>query len=206
MVFNYTKNYQFATRIHIEDTILETIQETLLLGVMVTSDLSWHKNTKMLIQRSYSRMPILRKLYSFRIPIKDLVSIYIMYIRNVLEQSCVVWHSSLTEEDKIKLERVQKASLRIIMSDAYLNYENALQKLNLETLDQRRMQLCEKFAKSCLKSTHTSNMFPVNVQYNQDRLQKKSEYYKVQFARTERLRVSAIPYMQRILNSEENKI
>ena len=129
-----------------------------------------------------------------------------MYIRNVLEQSCVVWHSSLTEEDKIKLERVQKASLRIIMSDAYLNYENALQKLNLETLDQRRMQLCEKFAKSCLKSTYTSNMFPVNVQYNQDRIQKQSENYKVQFARTERLKVSAIPYMQRLLNSEGNKI
>ena len=53
----------------------------------------------------------------------------------------------------------------------------------LELLDQRRIQLCEKFAKSCLKSSHTSTMFPVNVQYNHDRIQKKSENYKVQFAR-----------------------
>ena len=78
------------------------------------------------------------------------------------------------------------------------------EKLHLESLDQRRIQLCEKFAKSCLKSSHTSTMFPVNVQYNHDRIQKKSENYKVQFARTERLRKSAIPYMQRLLNSEEN--
>ena len=159
MIFNYTVNFQFTTRLHIEDTLLEIIQETMLLGVMITSNLSWHENTKMLIKRSYARMPILRKLYSFNIPIKDLVTIYIMYIRNILEQSCVVWHSSLTEEDKIKLERVQKASLRIIMGDTYLNYENALQELNLETLDQRRI-LCEKFAKSCLNSRGNQNEHP----------------------------------------------
>ena len=118
-----------------------------------------------------------------------------MYIRNLLEQSCVVWHSSLTVEDKTKLERVQKASLRIILSDEYSGYEHALQQLRLETLDQRRIQLCLKFAKSCLKNPQTSSMFPVNAHG-------KREKYQVQYARTERLKQSAIPYMQRLLNNQ----
>ena len=31
MVFNYTRNYQFATRVHLDHTLLETIHETTLL-------------------------------------------------------------------------------------------------------------------------------------------------------------------------------
>ena len=86
MIFNYTVNFQFTTRLHIEDTLLEIIQETMLLGVMITSNLSWHENTKMLIKRSYARMPILRKLYSFNIPIKDLVTICLLYTSDAADE------------------------------------------------------------------------------------------------------------------------
>ena len=108
MIFNYTNNYQFATRIKINETILETLEQTKLLGVMISSDLTWRENTKMLIRKAYGRMEIIRKLYKFNISIGDLVKIYIIYIRCLLEQSCVVWSSSITEEETANLERVQK--------------------------------------------------------------------------------------------------
>ena len=62
---------------------------------------------------------------------KDLVLIYISYIRSLLEQSCVVWHSSLTEADSEKLERVQKVSLRIILKDSYECYDQQESSLSL---------------------------------------------------------------------------
>ena len=46
MVFNYTRNYQFSTRIMLNGSLLDTINETLLLGTVITSDLKWHKNTE----------------------------------------------------------------------------------------------------------------------------------------------------------------
>ena len=208
MVFNYTYNYQFSTRLYIEEVLIEIISETKLLGVIIRSDLSWHSNTKMLIKKAYSRMTILRKLYSFKIPVKDLVTIYITYIRCLLEQSCVLWHSSLTEENRNTLERVQKVSLRIIMGDEYSCYEDALKLANLETLEERRTFLCLEFAKSCIKSPSTCSMFPQNDSQRQEQKRnchsKYKEKYKVQYARTDRLYKSAIPYMQRLLNSEAN--
>ena len=153
-------------------------------------------------------MTILRKLYSFKIPVKDLVTIYITYIRCLLEQSCVLWHSSLTEENRNTLERVQKVSLRIIMGDEYSCYEDALKLANLETLEERRTFLCLEFAKSCIKSPSTCSMFPQNDSQRQEQKRnchsKYKEKYKVQYARTDRLYNSAIPYMQRLLNSEAN--
>ena len=40
MIFDYTKNYQFSTRLKIYIHNLETINETKLLGTIITSDLT----------------------------------------------------------------------------------------------------------------------------------------------------------------------
>ena len=199
MIFNQSVNYQFSTRLFIEETLLEIINETKLLGLQLSSDLSWTKNTNILVRKSYARLTILRKLYSFNIPVKDLVIIYISYIRSLLEQSCVVWHSSLTQADSDKLERVQKVSLRIILKDSYECYEQALIRTELETLKDRRTKLCLKFAKSSAKNTFTADMFPEKEQHLHD--VRNREKYDIQFARTWRLYQSAIPYMQRLLNN-----
>ena len=113
-------------------------------------------------------MTILRKLYGFKVPIKDLITIYVAYIRSLLELSCVVWHSSLTEKDSDKLERVQKVGLRIILKDGYVSYEKALQMTGLQTLKNRRELLCLNFAWSALKSTLSQSMFPRNKAWNQE--------------------------------------
>ena len=55
-------------------------------------------NTQMLVKKGFQRMLILHKLYSFKVHTSYLVKIYILYIRSILEQSCVTWHFSLTED------------------------------------------------------------------------------------------------------------
>ena len=123
-----------------------------------------------------------------------------------MEQSSVVWHSSLTQKCKSKLERVQKSALRVIFGHRYINYSDALEKLNLQTLDERRKNLCLKFAKKCLIVEKLKKMFPLNVKLHNMR-KRHNERYKVNKSMTERYKSSAIPYMQRLLNeSERNKI
>ena len=82
-----------------QNEVIDIIKETKLLGVMISDDLSWDSNTSFLVKRSNARMRLLHKLVDFKIPQSDLVNIYTPYIRSILEQSCQVWHSSLTLEN-----------------------------------------------------------------------------------------------------------
>ena len=72
--------------------------------------------------------------------------------KNILEQSAVVWHFSLTGENKQDLERVQKTSLKIILKGRYKDYNSALDILDLEDLNTRRDRLCQKFAKQSARN------------------------------------------------------
>ena len=86
------------------------------------------------------------------------------------------------------------------MKEDYISYENALVKTNLESLIERRETLCLRFAKACLKTDEVSSMFPLNdVDYNIETIGR--EQFRVIMAHTERLRRSAIPHMQRLLNA-----
>ena len=62
-------------------------------------------------------------------------------------------NSGLTEESSQDLERIQKTALKIIMQEEYISSENALNKLDLGNLVDRRESLCLQFAKTCLKMT-----------------------------------------------------
>ena len=145
-------------------------------------------------------MIIIRKLYSFKVEQSDLLNIYILYIRSILEQSCQVWHYDITQEEVLDLERVQKCAFRIILQDDYLSYEHALQTLEMDTLKARRDILCLKFAKSCVKHPKAKGMFPLNTAT--DFYTRERETFYVQHAETSRLRDSTIPQLQRALNAE----
>ena len=144
-------------------------------------------------------MQMLHHLVKYGVPHEDLVLIYILFIRSLLEQSAVVWHSGLTEENRTDLERVQKTCLKIIFGDAYINYESALTKAGLQNLDDRRNSLCLKFAKNCIKNKNTKHMFPVRENYTNAET-RFPEVYQVQHANTERLKKSPLIFMQNLLN------
>ena len=204
MIFNFTNDHQFATRVLMNNKEIQEIQETKLLGVYVNNKLNWDQNTKFLVQKANAKMRLLHKLVKFGVPQEDLKVIYILYIRSHLEQSCQVWHSSLTSENVTDLERVQKNALRIILQERYLTYTNALEVLALDSLYDRREKLCLLFAKKCLKSKNhqVSSMFPLNdIQTSMET--RASEKYHVNMAKTERYKNSSIPYMQRLLNNSK---
>ena len=83
-------------------------------------------------------MELLRKVASFGTPTEDLKTIYILFVRSILEQSAVVWHSSQTEENRSDLERVQKSAMKIIQQVTYKGCKTSLAQLGLETLESRR--------------------------------------------------------------------
>ena len=144
-------------------------------------------------------MELLRRVASFGASEEDLKNIYISFIRSQLEQSAVVWHSSLTEENRNDLERIQRSALKIIKRGRYKSYRKSLEELNLDTLEERRETLCLNFALRALKNEKMKHMFPLRNRKN--RIQtRNSEMFEVQKANTDRLKKFALIYMQRLLN------
>ena len=145
-------------------------------------------------------MELLRRVTSFGASNAELTNIYILYIRSLLEQSCTVWHSGLTEENSQDLERIQKSALRIILQESYSSYENALNLLGLETLHDRREALCLSFAKKCLTNQKMKDLFQPNRKIHPMKTRFEEEY-EISQANTERLKNSPIIHMQRLLNN-----
>ena len=186
---------------------VEVINITRLLGTILTEDLKWDANTKNIVKRANARMELLSRVASFGTPAVDLKTIYILFIRSILEQSATVWHSSLTEENISDIERVQKSAIKVILDDKYNGYLNGLAQLGLENLNERREHLCEQFAKKCVKNQKLKHMFPKSENKHEMETRNK-EVYLVEHANTERFQKSAIIYMQKLLNkyeTEQNK-
>ena len=146
-------------------------------------------------------MQFLHRAAKFTKNVKDLKQIYMLQIRSKLEQSAVVWHSSLTRKNTSDLERVQKSALKLILRERYINYKNALNVMKIDSLEMRREKLCLKFAKACLRHEKLADLFPRSTK---DHLMDKrvKEKYCVKRANTERLKKSAIINMQKMLNNE----
>ena len=169
---------------NIDGQNIDTVNKTKLLGTTITSDQKWEENTKQPIKKGNMRMCLLRKVSNFKPPQKDLRLIYIQYVRNILEQSFVVWHSSLTIEQSENLERIQENACRIILKNEYDCYEKALEIPNLETLENRRAQLCLKFALKCRNNPQAKDLF--RPKKTHEIKLRKTEIIEVKISPTER--------------------
>ena len=144
-------------------------------------------------------MIILKNLFHFNLPVTEMLEIYGLYIISVVEQACVVWSSSLTKEEQLDLERVQKVALRIILQEHYIiTYLHVLKMAGQPTIKARRNKLSLYFARNCLKNEMTGDMFPRSSDLVNTR---KHEDFIVPYARTERLAKSALPHIARQLNA-----
>ena len=205
-VVNFSKNHQFSTEIKLRGQVVETVSQTKLLGTIITNDLSWNKNTDFIVKETNKRMRLLHRASKFTSNISDLKQIYMLQIRSKLDQSAVVWHSSLTKKNIQDLERIQKSAFKCILGKRYVNYDDALNKLQLQSLGERRdaMAMCLKFAKQCLKIEKMRDLFPRKVAHH-EMAKRNSEVFDFVKPKTSRYQLSAIPVMQRMLDKAELK-
>ena len=136
---------------------LEVIYKTRLLGVIITSDLSWSDHINDVTMRATKKLWVLIRFKAVGGTTDQLLTVYTTRTRSTLEFAAPVFQSGLTKEQSRKLEMVQKKAFAIILSNQYFNYETALTTLNMERLDSRRTELCYTFALKCTKS-HQHNI------------------------------------------------
>ena len=204
MIFNFSKKYQFTTKLNINDVNIEIPRETKLLGTVITDKLTWERNTEEIVKKGYRRMQLLHAAANFTSSKRDLKDLNVTFIRSVLEQSAVVWHSSLKNKNRGDIERVQKAAVRVIMGNSYKTYKDSLRVLKLDSLERRREKLCLQFAKICTTHEKLKDIFPLNKTKHKMTLRNQKKYKSLK-ANTKRYKQSGLPYMTKLLNDEFTK-
>ena len=147
-------------------------------------------------------MQLIRKIWSFGSTPEEMVDLWKTFCRSVLEQTCVVWDSGLTNQNIEDLERTQKMFVKLIMEENYQNYTSSLKFLNLETLETRRKKLSVKFAKTSISDGHFADLFQKRTKTHKMET-RNIDKYKVFHANTGHYKNSPILTMQRMLNEPQ---
>ena len=202
VLFNPCRNYDFLPEFSKVDHDITCVEELKLLGLHLRSDLSWVDNTDALIKKAFARMWTVKRLMNLGAELEDLKDVYFKQIRSVLEFGVPVWNCSITKVEVINLERVQKAFLRIVLKDGYKSYSSALEICEMETLEQRRLKLCETFAIKSASNPKYSHWFKLNTQTGPDTRSEKTKYC-VPVTNTQRFKNSPIVYLTKLLNTQD---
>ena len=102
------------------------------------------------------------------------------------------------QQERKQIERIQKCA-----GGDYTSYYEALDLLEIDSLDNRRSKICEKFARKCLKNPRYSSWFHSNEysQHIHNTRSNKSKLVPVS-TRTQRYKNSSIPYLTQLLNKK----
>jgi len=130
--------------ITINGKLIERVDTFKLLGIIISSDLSWQAHVTYMLKKVSKRIFCINNLARAGINDSDIIHVYIAIIRSVLEYACPVWHPGLSKAQSNEIERVQKRCLRIIYPS--LTYIQALSISGLNTLLARRDNItCDLF-------------------------------------------------------------
>ena len=185
---------------------IEVVEQFKLLDVIVRRDMKWYDNTNYICQKGYERLWMLRRLKGLGASEAEMLDVYNKQVRSVLELAVPVWQPALTQQEMKQIERVQRCAFYIILGDDYSSYDNALDTLECENLNERRVQLCKKFAQKSVKNQRYSNWFTLNtdpppsIKTRQGSTKTQLKYNPV-MTRTDRYMKSPLPYLTDLLNN-----
>ena len=150
-----------------------------------------------------SRLWILRNLKNSGFNADELLKVYKTMILPVMDYACVVYHSSLTDEQDETLDRLQNHTLKTIFSPE-LSGRSLRELPGVTTLRRRREKKCDKFASKCLANPLFDHWFPTKTARASSR-HKNQEIFLESKARCQRLKDSPIYYLRRRLNGKPGK-
>ena len=198
---NFSKKNDFLPQLNFPGCDpLEVIYETRLLGVIITSNLSWSAHVNDMTKRATQKLWVLIRFKALGGTTDQLVTVYQTRVRSTLEFAAPVFHSGLTQVQSRQIESVQKKACAVILGKDYTSYETALAGLSLERLDIRRAGICHSFALKCSVSHRHKAMFPPNPNFRPNMRHPKP--FKEHLCKKSRYFSSPIPYMARTLNKK----
>ena len=162
-----------------------------LLGVIISSDLSWEEHVHYILGKAAKRMYCIHYLVRAGISDKDIIIVYTSIIRSILEYACPVWHPGLTAKQTKDIERVQKRCLKLIYPT--LSYSEALLLSGLEELGIRRERITKELFDEIKHENHV--LHSLLPKRNPESLRTRNPYpYIIAITKPTRFGRAFIPY------------
>lgn len=111
MIINFSRSQPEHTPLNISGSTVEWVNNIKFLGVQISDDLTWSKNTRDCKKKS---LYFLRKLKQASLPTSTVIAFYRGMVGNVLTYCIVTRCGGCTVSDKKALQRVVRGAERII--------------------------------------------------------------------------------------------
>ena len=170
------------------------------LGMYFSNRPTMVEQVKSILRKFRSRFWTLRNLKNSGFTQEELV--YTTMIRHVADYACVVYHSSLTDQQDEELDRLQNHALKCIFGP--MSGRKLREAAGVTTLRKRREDMCDKFALKLLDNPLFGHWLPLK-QTRESKRHGKQEIYLEENARYNRLVNSPLFYYRRRLNGKEGK-
>ena len=159
---------QNDSNICVNDVVIETKDNIILLGVVLYSKLNFSEHIISICKKASQRIGVLMRLRNL-IPMKSKLILFKSAILPFIIYCHLVWHFCKASDTR-KLERLQERGLRAVFNYNNSSYEQLLEKADLPTLLNSRLQdLCILMykVKHKLCPAYISNIFKEpNSNYN----------------------------------------
>ena len=123
--------------ISMQGQLIREVESHKHLGIFFSYDLRWNTHIDYILSKAYPRINVMRKV-KFVLDRKSLETIYLTFIRPVLEYGDVLF-DSCTRHEKDELEKVQQEAARIVTGATKLvSIQKLMDEVGWETLENRR--------------------------------------------------------------------
>ena len=137
MLFTRKFDIQDHPPVIMMDQQIQDVQFHKHLGVYFSSDCSWHHHINYIKQKAWTRINVMRNL-KFVLDRKSLETIYITFIRPLLEYADIIW-DNCSDQEKKDLEKIQTVAARIATGATKLvSIEKLYDEVCWERLETRR--------------------------------------------------------------------
>jgi hypothetical protein len=197
--FNNSRTKDFMPELYVQEgTPLEVIYSIKLVGLVITSDMTWNAHIDYTVGRINSTLWQLVRLKQLGAQREKLIEFYVLKIRSILMFGAVCFHAALTQELSRQLELQQRRSLITILGPDYQSYRRALQLTGLPRLDTLREETCLKWAVKAQANPQHAHLFPVRQAAMGTRAGRRFDEY---WCKGRKFFTSAVPAMVRALNA-----
>ena len=183
MLIDFRKHGVSVPDLYIDGVKVERVSEYKYLGTVIDDKLNFSSNTKCLHKKCQSRIYLLQKLRNLDVNTFILKTFYRSFIESILTFSFICWYTSLSMEDKKKVDRVVNVCGKIVGESQE----------SLSVLYQKR---CLQKAK-CIISDDTHAL---NPKFD---LLPSGRRYREPFFRLKRTKNSFIPQAVKLLNGKK---
>ncbi|PJE77627.1 hypothetical protein CI610_03447 [invertebrate metagenome] len=204
------KKTQIIPQLFFLDTPIDNSHTHKQLGLTFNSDGSWSEHIQNIFEKSYKRLNILKSL-KYKLNRETLITMYVAFIRPILEYSSVVW-DNCNNTCKQLIESIQLEATRIITGLRKGTPHNILyRELRLETLESRRKKHKLTLMYQILHNNAPQYLIDIVTQYlndNEDTVHhlRRQRLFNQPLCRSENYYNSFSPTILREFNSIDTKI